>query len=308
MALEVQIEKHLAAYKLSLSFATGAKPLAVLGPSGAGKTMTLRCIAGLERPERRPHSPKQSRPLRFRKKHKYPQPRSPRSPTLPKLRPLPTSNSRRKHSLRPRSPSPLRAPNPYPRTNHQAASRRSGKSPTPRTLRRRTTTRSPSPRPSHKSRSSTTRRTALRPRHPPTLANRTPTPRHANPIPRRRPASNPQHRRSLSPRLRSISPLQRPSRRLRPQRRNLPPPANSRSSPPNRLQKFQPSPHDLRKRNRSHQLALPPNRDAENRKAGSPSRHPRPSNRFRRKSQRSSDRRRRKHLPLLAHKHQRNSI
>jgi molybdate transport system permease protein len=52
MALEVQIEKRLHSYTLNLSFSTGRGTLAVLGPSGAGKTMTLRCIAGLERPER----------------------------------------------------------------------------------------------------------------------------------------------------------------------------------------------------------------------------------------------------------------
>ena len=52
MALEVQIEKRLASYTLSLNFSCDAEPLAVLGPSGAGKSMTLRCIAGLERPDR----------------------------------------------------------------------------------------------------------------------------------------------------------------------------------------------------------------------------------------------------------------
>lgn len=51
MALEVQIEKQLTSYTLSLDFSCNAEPLAVLGPSGAGKSMTLRCIAGLERPD-----------------------------------------------------------------------------------------------------------------------------------------------------------------------------------------------------------------------------------------------------------------
>ena len=52
MGLEIEIEKKLPGFTLQVAFATGSKPVGILGASGAGKTMTLRTIAGLEAPAR----------------------------------------------------------------------------------------------------------------------------------------------------------------------------------------------------------------------------------------------------------------
>ncbi|MGC2333129.1 MAG: sulfate/molybdate ABC transporter ATP-binding protein [Candidatus Acidiferrales bacterium] len=52
MSLQVQVAKQLPNFALDVSFTAGDAPLGILGPSGAGKTMLLRSIAGLEQPDR----------------------------------------------------------------------------------------------------------------------------------------------------------------------------------------------------------------------------------------------------------------
>ena len=52
MALTVEIEKTCGAFHLAVSFQAERERLALLGASGSGKSMTLKCIAGIERPDR----------------------------------------------------------------------------------------------------------------------------------------------------------------------------------------------------------------------------------------------------------------
>lgn len=51
MSLYVDIEKRLGSFRLRVKFETDGTPLALLGASGSGKSMTLRCIAGIETPD-----------------------------------------------------------------------------------------------------------------------------------------------------------------------------------------------------------------------------------------------------------------
>ena len=52
MSLYVDIEKKLGSFTLSIKLDAEEETLALLGASGCGKSMTLKCIAGIERPDR----------------------------------------------------------------------------------------------------------------------------------------------------------------------------------------------------------------------------------------------------------------
>jgi ABC-type sulfate/molybdate transport systems ATPase subunit len=52
LELLVEIQREFKDFKLEVAFCAGEKTLGILGPSGSGKSMTLRAIAGLETPSR----------------------------------------------------------------------------------------------------------------------------------------------------------------------------------------------------------------------------------------------------------------
>lgn len=51
MSLSVAIKKRFKGFTLDVAFESGGAPLGILGASGSGKSMTLKCIAGIETPD-----------------------------------------------------------------------------------------------------------------------------------------------------------------------------------------------------------------------------------------------------------------
>lgn len=52
MIIAVDVERTLGSFHLNVAFSAPAGITALFGPSGSGKTLTLRCVAGLLRPDR----------------------------------------------------------------------------------------------------------------------------------------------------------------------------------------------------------------------------------------------------------------
>ena len=52
MSVYIDIEKDFGRFNLKMCLEGGNEVIALLGASGSGKSLTLKCIAGIEKPDR----------------------------------------------------------------------------------------------------------------------------------------------------------------------------------------------------------------------------------------------------------------
>ena len=70
MSLIVDIEKKLGSFTLRSKFETDKGTMALLGASGCGKSVTLKCIAGIMTPDKGPHRAGRRDAVRQRQAHR----------------------------------------------------------------------------------------------------------------------------------------------------------------------------------------------------------------------------------------------
>ena len=51
MSVEIRLKKTAGNFHLNVQFKGQSKRIGILGASGCGKSMTLKCISGIEKPE-----------------------------------------------------------------------------------------------------------------------------------------------------------------------------------------------------------------------------------------------------------------
>ena len=110
--IEVSIRKSLPGFTLDVEWSADDGVVALFGPSGAGKTLTLQCLAGLVRPDAGRIVVDGHVLFDAAGRHRRAAPAAACRLRLPGLRAVPAPHRARQRGLRPSRPGPGRAPAP----------------------------------------------------------------------------------------------------------------------------------------------------------------------------------------------------
>ena len=96
MAVSIDIEKDFKGFSLRVKFDSTCATMGILGASGSGKSITLRCIAGIETPQ---DSCKWKDDLRFRPEDQSEAPAAQNRIFISELCPFSNYDSQREYCL-----------------------------------------------------------------------------------------------------------------------------------------------------------------------------------------------------------------